>query len=379
MATRLDNISSDMIRWAIQRKGDSLEDFCADMPIVESWLDGSKKPTFNQLKKFATKSYVPLSYMFLPEPPEEIIPEILFRSGATVPTSDMSLNLLDAIRSVEAKQEWIVEYLTELGEDDLPFVGSVDLSTPLEDIVNDMRNTLDLDENWARSCRTWEDALRELVNRIEDIGVFVTSSSVVGQSNARSISVSECRGFTLSHPQAPFVFVNSADAKAAQMFTLVHELAHVWLGVTSAHEQSYLLPSNEPTELKADAIAAEFLVPARGLESIWRSHGGDYEALRRHYKVSSIVIARRALDLELITRSEFFEFYNRQSQEWSRQKNKSDSGGDYYAMQAKRIGKRFASYVISAARSQAIMYSDAYRLMGLRASTYDKFVSHVLR
>lgn len=93
--------------------------------------------------------------------------------------------------------------------------------------------------------------------------------------------------------------------------------------------------------------------------------------------MSEIVAARRALDLNLITRNEFYDFYNDYLKRFSPSKNET-SGGDFYNNQFNRIGKRFANTVIQAVNEGSLLYRDAYKLTGLTAKTFDKFADKLL-
>ncbi len=55
------------------------------------------------------------------------------------------------------------------------------------------------------------------------------------------------------------MFINNSDGKAAQMFTISHELAHIWTGHSAGFDFRELLPANDPVELLCDKVAAEFL------------------------------------------------------------------------------------------------------------------------
>ena len=380
MATiRIDNYNSAIIEWAILRKGDSLDGFYSSRgnDRVRDWVNKVKLPTLRQLEELAKKLYIPLGYLFLNTPPEEeeVIP--LFRSESEDPVQDMSLNLRDLIKTIKARQDWLIEYLEELGEDDLHFVGSKTVNTPVDNIVCDIRRVFGFDIGWMEECTGWEDALGKLTRRAEEVGIFVMKGSTVGSNNRRSISVSECRGFVLVDPKAPIIFVNSADAKAAQMFTLAHEIAHIWLGESVAFQQDELLPSTNAIERLSDAVAAEFLVPSKRLLTIWEKIPRDYMAISKTFKVSKIVIARRALDLGLITRIDFLQFYRDQSAEWENKKVKSTGGGDYYATETVKLGRRFMSFVESAVHSSAILHREAYRLTGTNRVTYHRLMSRL--
>jgi Zn-dependent peptidase ImmA (M78 family) len=164
---------------------------------------------------------------------------------------------------------------------------------------------------WAREHATWTAALLGLRRSIEAIGVMVVINGVVGNNNTRKLDPEEFRGFVLSDRYAPLIFVNGADFKSAQMFTLAHELAHLWLGRDGVFDLLDLQPGNSDVERFCNAVAAEVLIPSTELRDSWRyvARAADpFQALASRFKVSPIVAARRALDLQLIQREAFFSF-----------------------------------------------------------------------
>ena len=178
---------------------------------------------------------------------------------------------------------------------------------------------------------------------------------------------------------APLVFINGADFKAAQMFTLAHELAHLWIGRGGVFNFEDMQPANNEVEFFATASAAEFLVPEAELRALWRQAqetDEPFQFLARHFKVSPIVAARRALDLQLLSRQDFFDFY-REYQQDERRQRRTSGGGDFYATQGTRIGERFASAVIRAVKEGRLLYRDAYRLTGLHGKTFDRYADHL--
>ena len=161
------------------------------------------------------------------------------------------------------------------------------------------------------------------------------------------------------------------------MFTLIHELAHIWLGESAGFDNQQMLPANDPVEKLCDQIAAEFLVPELFLKEKWKD-SKDIKYLSRVFKVSPIVIARRCMDLNLITKSAFFDFYNSYIKEYQFKKDNQKSGGNFYATAKKRISLRFASFVNNAVNENNLLYRDAYKLTSLKGNTYEKFINEYL-
>lgn len=376
MSTRVETINKNIIEWAIIRNGNRLDEFYLNNPKVESWVKGEKYPTVKQLEDFTHKVHVPFGYMFLSDPPEEKIPMPFFRTNQS--DAKVSLNVFHAIQIIQDRQNWLTEYLDELEFPVLDFVGRFNRESDYREIVDNIRSTLDLDVDWARKHKSWESALDFLTDKIEQTGIIVTFNGVVGNNTQRNIDVKECRGFVLVNQKAPFLFINSTDAKAAQMFTIMHELAHVWLGESAGFDNQNLLPANDLTEILCDKIAAEFLVPEKSFLEKWKGTQ-NYKLLSRIFKVSPIVIARRALDLKMISKVQFLEWYNCYMEDFLERKNgKNTSGGDFYSTAKKRISLRFASFVNNAVKENRLLYRDAYKLTNLKGDTYKKFVTQCL-
>lgn len=377
MSTRVENINKNIIEWAIVRNGNSIEEFYVQNPNVESWVKEDKNPTVKQLEDFTHKVHVPFGYMFLENPPIENIPLPFFRTGSINETNKVSLNVFHTIQNIQDRQDWLTEYLNELDFPNLNFIGKYSIDDNYKVIVNDIRNILKLELDWASEHNTWEQALDFLTNQIEEAGIIVTFNGIVGTNTRRVIDVNECRGFVLVNSKAPFLFINSADAKAAQMFTLIHELAHVWLGESAGFDNQNLIPANAPVEILCDKVAAEFLVPEIVFMNKWELTK-DFRILSRIFKVSQIVIARRALDLNLITKNNFLEFYNQYMADFKFKKSNQGSGGNFYATARKRVSLRFASFVNNAVKENKLLYRDAYKLTNLKGETYNKFVTEYL-
>lgn len=370
-------VTPAVIRWALERSN-MPSGINQKFPRLNEWIKGESSPTLRQLEQLAKATYTPLGYFFLPEPPaEEQLPIPYFRTIDSVP-AEPSLNLVETVQTMIHRQAWMREYLIELGQDPLPFVHSIRLIDNLNivQMAQKIKDTLGLQEGWAADQRTWTAALRELQKRAEAAGIIVVVNSVVGNNTHRKLDPSEFRGFVLIDNYAPLVFLNSADGKAAQMFTLAHELAHVWVGTSAVFDLSELHPANDKVEKICNQIAAEFLVPEEELRRIWpsvRQEPDKFQLLARQFKVSELVIARRTLDLRFITKEIFLDFY-RKYQERERQATQDDTGGgDFYATQNMRIGQRFAEAVVCAVREGRLLYSEAYELTGLRGEIFERY------
>lgn len=364
------NIQPNLLRWVIQRAGISEEKAIETFPLLNGWLFQEKQPTLNQLKKFAAKFYVPFGYLFMSNLPIENIPFPMFR-GEAGQQDHFNLNVYDTVMNVQARQEWLEEYLEENDIKTCNFIGSITTKTSISETVRRLRSILDLDDRWAFSLATPDAAVSLLGQKIEDTGVFLAYNGVVGNNTHRPLKVSECRGFALVNEKAPYIFVNSADSKSAQLFTLIHEVAHLMLGVSAGHAGSEVL-NHEATENYCDMVAAEFLVPASVLREIWIN---DTKSASRRFKASELVVARRAHDLCLMSDTEYKAFWAMYSQRQLRIKKKSTEGS-FYLTSVKRVGRNFAIHVRNAVNNKQLNYTEAYRLTGLYGKTYDKFMTN---
>lgn len=365
-----------ILPWAVSRAGYRVEEFAIKYPKLQiiDWLEEKKKPTLKQLQDFSKKVYLPFGYLFLSEPPQEPLPFAFFRRASSARQA-LSPNVSDTIQSLQRRQDWLRTYLTEVEEaSPLPFVGRYGVHNTVIDIVSDIRTVLGLEEEWNFNCRNIADTRKYLVRKIEEVGIFVVLNGVVENNTSRPIPVDECRGFVMVDAYAPFIFVNIADSPAAQIFTLVHEVAHIWLGQSAGFDLDMLLPADDPIELLCNGVAAEILVPAATFRRQWMRNS-NFNELSRYFKVSQLVIARRAYDFNFINRDSYSAVYRQTMASWEAKKAEStDSGGNFYATAAGRISPRFAGYIDKAARSGTLLYRDAYQLTGLTAKTYQKFL-----
>ena len=374
------SVRPEMLRWARERAGCSVDEMARRLPGLPAWESGGKRPTMRQLEKFAKAARVPLGYLFLPSPPEEPMPIADFRT-ANIKGRRPSPDLLATIYSMQRRQAWLRENRIEYGLEPLKFVGSVSLADGAESVGREMRGVVKMDGGWAAETGTWMEAVSKLREAIEGVGVMPVVNGIVGNDTHRRLNVDEFRGFSLCDEYAPLVFVNGSDAKSAQMFTLIHELAHIWLGRIGEGLSGFerLTPGESEIERFCDRAAAEFLLPEEELKSQWdgvKDMPDPFLAISRRFKISPIVAGRRALDLHLVDRKDFSLLYNEYIGKVNVER-KGTKGGNFYNTQNARVGRRFAKEVICAAMEGRLSFREAYGLTGLRGGTFQKYAGRL--
>ena len=372
------NLQPDVLRWARQRAHYDPDTLARKIGVkserVVEW-ERSGRLTSTQADKLAHHTHTPLGFLFLPEPPEERLPIPDFRGIGDQPYSPPSPELFDTVYTMQSRQAWMRDELIEDGAAPLDFVGMYRRSEEPGEVADAMRDALGLTHDWAARRTSWSNALRALKDYIEDAGIMVVINGVVGNDTHRSLDPEEFRGFALVDEYAPLIFINNADYKSAQMFTFAHELAHIFIGEEGVSNFANFQPAPHDTERFCDAVAAEFLVPERDLRMVWgrfRNSADPYQAIAGHFKVSSIVGARRALDINLIAKEEFLQFYRHYLEDERRKKTTNQKGGDFWNNQNTRIGRRFGAAIWRAVQEGRLLYRDAYVLTGLRGKTFDK-------
>ena len=372
-------VQPTVLRWARERAGLAMEAVAAKVGVrpdrVVEW-ERSGRISIAQADRLAQCTHTPIGYLYLREPPEDDLPIPDFRATGAEGRRRPSPDLLETVDLMARRQAWMRDELIEDGADPLAFVGCCGRdATPAEAAVA-MREHLELSSDWGSRQRSWTEALRHLRSRVEASGILVVFNGVVGNDTHRRLDRGEFQGFALVDHYAPLIFVNGTDFKAAQMFTLAHELAHVFVGATGvSNVDATPLPGHE-TERFCNSAAAEFLVSEKELIAHWRQVGTIEDSLQtvaRRFKVSVLVAAHRALRLGLIDRDDFARFYEAYQQQAARRTDET-RGGSFWNSQNVRIGRRFGAAVRRAVKEGRLSYREAYALTGLRGDTFDTFV-----
>ncbi|MCC6739340.1 MAG: ImmA/IrrE family metallo-endopeptidase [Planctomycetia bacterium] len=358
-------VKPELLRWARERAGLEIGALAGRLPGLPAWELGRSQPTLRQLETFAKATHAPIGYLFLDAPPVETLPIPDFRTMEHRPIDRPSPDLLDTLYLCQQRQEWYRDFARSLGEKPLQFVGSAKVTSDVVKTAADMRHRLGLDLEERRGLPTWTDALRRFIDQADALGVLVMVSGVVGSNNTRKLDPEEFRGFALADGVAPLVFINGSDSKSAQMFSLAHELAHIWLGETGVSNVRPVTYPDNRIEKWCNAVAAELLVPIEVLRNEYdRGTPPLDEAgrLARRFKVSALVVLRRMHDAGGLTRERMWELY---FDELARLKAiKKGDGGNFYLTQAARVSKRFARALVVNTLEGLTLYTDAFRLLG---------------
>jgi Zn-dependent peptidase ImmA (M78 family) len=362
--------------WALERSRTPRAEAIVRFPKFESWRDGSAQPTLKQLEAFAKVTHTPVGFFFLPAPPVEALPIPDYRTVRDVGVERPSADLLDTIYACQMRQGWYRDYAELNGEESLPFVGSIVPSSDVVAAARVIRDALGMDHDARRTARTWEDALVAFVQQAEELGVLVMRNGVVGNNTRRKLDRDEFRGFALTDLYAPVVFINAADSKSGQMFTLAHELVHVFANREGVSDASPRRISNERVERWCNEVAAELLVPLDRFAETYRRDAAltlELPRLSRVFKVSTLVILRRMHDAGGLSRATFWDAYDAELRRLQAVVPRG-SGGDFHRTEAVRVSKRFARALIVSTLEGQTLYHDAFRLLGIsKESTFREF------
>jgi len=346
---------------------------------LDAWERGEAQPTLKQLESFAQATHTPVGYLFLPEPPVEKVPIPDFRTIGSARLGRPSADLLDTLYLCQQRQEWYRDFARTEGEGPLPFVGSVSVASDIEETGARIRDALGFDLEERRRTPTWTEALRRFIGLADELGVLVMVSGVVGSNNRRKLDPEEFRGFALVDSLAPLVFVNGADTKAAQMFTLAHELAHVWLGQSALSD---VAPTSSPlhaVESWCNRVAAELLVPLAIFREEYQPAAilrTELDRLARRFKVSTLVVLRRIHDAGGLTADQFWREYRRELERLRAMP--TGGGGNFYLTLGARASKRFARALVVSTLEGRSSFTEEFRLLGLKRMVTFQELGHSL-
>lgn len=375
MAIAYAHINPDTLRWARERAQLSIDALAKKLntseEILQAWENGDKKITIKQAKTVAEKTYVPFGYLFLKKTPEDKLPIPDLRTIDGEKVRQPSAELLKIVQIVLSQQHWYKEYLNAQGETKNTTIGRFSIKDSISVIVDDMRSALNVDPHPVRG--NWEDYLRNLVNRIEEAGILVVRQGDLGH-HSKPLSVEEFRGFAIFDEIAPVIFVNQSDVPSARLFTLIHELAHIWIGQSGVSDGN--TNTHRQEEVLCNAVAAEFLVPGDEFLPLWKDlqdWRDNLPYLEAHFRVSTWVLARRALTFNLISNSQYNEYIAFVKRQYERLNQNRDGGPTYYLTKKSQLSERFSRALLAETLSGRVLLRDAAQLLNIKPHNINNF------
>ncbi len=386
-------ITPNVLKWARESARMTEEIAAAKISVsadkLKEWEEGKSQPTIRQAQTLAKAYKRPFALFFLPEIPRDFQPLQDFRKSGS---RELTTSSVFIIREVQQKQAWISDVYEENKENQLPFVGRFSINDNPQKVADDMLATLKIDPALYKS----ENPIKEWIDAAETNGIFVSRTSFI--HSRLKLDSEELQGFVIADPRAPFVFVNSEDWNAPQLFTLVHELAHIWIAETgiSNEVEPELKDKNKfhPVELFCNEVAANALMPKEtvlGFNPTSFKSSKDVFKAAKQLGVSSFALLVRALNLNLISISDyqklkkqadidFADYLKREAEKKAKQKEKEKQGGpNYFLLQLNRNSRLFTQTVLDAFRGGFIEPTLASNLLNVQVNKFQKLESQLFR
>ncbi len=372
-------VNPAILRWAATRAGLEVPDLCKAFrkspEAIDAWFEGASSPTFKQAQVLAKRLRVPFGYLFLSSPPEDDLPIRDFRRVHGTGSREPSVDLRDAVSDVLLKQDWYWDFRTAQREPPLACVGRFSVRSSTSEVAEDIRSTLDF-ENEVR-VQDRSRFLNTFVSQVEAQDILVMRNGVVRQATNRALDVEEFRGFSIADPMAPVIFVNNADSNAAQVFTLAHELAHIWIGEGGVSDADVTTTRQDADDIEAfcNEVAAEVLLPWSEIKEIWSNRSMSttdwVRRMARRFHVSSVMVARQLWTHRAIDREEFFEIYEGERENWIPRQGTTSSGNHYWMVPI-RNSRTLTKAVLESVAAAETSIRDASRLLGVKPANLPK-------
>jgi Zn-dependent peptidase ImmA (M78 family)/transcriptional regulator with XRE-family HTH domain len=386
-------ITPNVLKWARESARMTEEIAAAKVSVssdkLKEWETGTSQPTIKQAQTLAKAYKRPFALFFLPEIPRDFQPLQDFRSNDSKALGTGSIFI---IREIQQKQAWMSDVNEKNNEPKGPFVGRFSINDNPITVAKDILKTLGI--NPARY--TNDNPIKEWIDKAETLGIFISRTSFI--HSRLKLDSEELQGFAIADPYAPFVFINSDDWNAPQLFTLVHELAHIWIaatGISNDIEPSLKLKDKfHPVELFCNEVAANTLIPSEIFNSVkplvFNSAKEVFNESRK-LGVSTFAFLVRALNLNLISFDkyktlkqaadfEFRDFLKREEEKIAKEKAKEKKGGpNYYLLQLNKNSRLFTQTVLDAFRGGFIEPTQASTLLNVQVNNFHKLEAQLYK
>ena len=354
-------VAESVLAWALQRADRSYEEAVDKFPKLGDWLSGEALPRLRELEKFASFTHVSLGALVMPEPPDEALPIADMRTRESMVIERPSGNLLDTIDRYQQFQDWYHDYAREQGAQKLPFLGSVSTQDNPHMVAHRVRELLRFDRVNATSPDQWR---RDIVKALEEVGVLVMMSGIVGNNTHRPLSTDEFRGFCLYDVLAPLIFVNLAgESYGAQNFTLVHEFAHLLAGHSALSGGDHLLGGTSE-EAWCNRVAALALLPDDALAAFDAAQSlQDYRVAARRFGVSAEVALHRLYGARRIDEERYGALLEAVRADYGSEKRHT-GGGNFYNTLTTRLGRPLATAIVTSTLEGRMGFTEGFRMIG---------------
>jgi len=351
--------------------------------VLGEYEQGARAPSRPLLVKMAKVYRRPLVTFYLDRPPAKSERGEDFRTLPGGREFESAPKLDALVRDVFVRHRLVKSILEDADEAaPLQFVGSITLAQPVDFASKVICKQLSFDLDEFRSKKTVEEAFNYLRALTEKLGVFVLLMGNLGTHHT-ALSSDVFRGFALAENVAPFIVVNDQDAKVAWSFTLLHELAHIWLGRTGLSGADF----EQRIEQFCNDVASEILLPEPEIDQLRPFDGDRQEAISAisefasHRKLSRALVVYRLLKRRQIDRKQWADFTEefRRSWETERAKRKqqaADAAGapNYYVVKRHRVGNALVEVTRRAIADGLLTPTKAGRILGVRPTNVQALV-----
>ncbi len=378
------NITPIVLKWARETAKMSEAEASSKVSVkiekLQEWESGISMPTINQAQKLAKSYQRPFAILFLTEPPKDFHPLQYFRKKGSIALSTSSIFI---IREIQKKQAWISEDIKRYNETELDFVGKFTIRNNPKEVAKDILSTLKINPiNY-----TSNNPIKEWILKAESEGIFISRTSFI--HTRMPLNIEEIQGFTIADNYAPFIFVNSADWISPQLFTLVHELAHIWIAQSSISNgiEPELKEKNKyhPVELFCNEVTANALIPEEFILNLPMHVFNSSERvfnISKKLGVSSLSFIVRALNLKIITQSKYqslkkeseieFEAFRKREAEKKIKQKKSKGGPSPYLLRLNRNSRLFTQIILDGFYGGRIEPNLASNLLNVKSNKFKK-------
>ena len=367
-------IKRELYEWAIDESGKSFDEVKETFNKIDKWIIGEDSPTFKQLEKLGNFLKVPYGLLLLKEPPPNELNNEKFRTIRNkIP--HLSKNLKDTLKNMNTKVDWLSDYRKENGYGIIKLLNIFKSKKTLSisEYVAFLKKQMDIGEYWYKECNSNDDAFKYLRDKIENAGIIVMQSGIVGSHTKAPLDIHEFRAFMIFDEFAPLIFINAKDSAAGKIFSLIHELFHILFEMPDI-VTGY---NNSGEETRINKLTSEFLFPKEHILANWQNNNDSDEEkiqeLSKLFKVSEYALSIKLYELGFIDSSTLEKIKNKSLKFFEERLQNKSSGGNYANTIKSRVSVSFREEVIAAVEKRELSYTEAFRLLDGSENAFNIF------